>query len=49
MPPIFNSAYAVAKAGVIMLTKTMARELGGAGMHKLAVEIGVGVHRWVRK
>ncbi len=29
VPPIFNSAYAVAKAGVIMLTKTMAKELGG--------------------
>ena len=27
VPPIFNSAYAVAKAGVIMLTKTMAKEL----------------------
>ncbi len=27
VPPLFNSAYAAAKAGVIMLTKTMAREL----------------------
>lgn len=30
VPPLFNSAYAVAKAGVIMLTKTMAKELAGA-------------------
>ena len=29
VPPLFNSAYAVAKAGVIMLTKTMAKELEG--------------------
>jgi NAD(P)-dependent dehydrogenase (short-subunit alcohol dehydrogenase family) len=27
VPPLFNSAYAAAKAGVIMLTKTMAGEL----------------------
>ena len=32
VPPIFNGAYAVAKAGVIMLTKVMARELAGAGL-----------------
>jgi NAD(P)-dependent dehydrogenase (short-subunit alcohol dehydrogenase family) len=29
VPPIFNGAYAVAKAGVIMLSKVMAKELGG--------------------
>ena len=37
VPPIFNSAYAVAKAGVIMLTKTMAKELGGAGIRVNAI------------
>jgi NAD(P)-dependent dehydrogenase (short-subunit alcohol dehydrogenase family) len=30
VPPLFNGAYAVAKAGVIMLTKVMARELAPA-------------------
>jgi NAD(P)-dependent dehydrogenase (short-subunit alcohol dehydrogenase family) len=29
VPPLFNGAYAVAKAGVVMLTKVMARELAG--------------------
>jgi len=29
VPPLFNGAYAVAKAGVIMLTKVMAKELAG--------------------
>ncbi len=32
VPPLFNGAYAVAKAGVIMLTKVMAKELAGAGI-----------------
>ena len=32
VPPLFNGAYAVAKAGVIMLTKVMALELAGAGI-----------------
>jgi NAD(P)-dependent dehydrogenase (short-subunit alcohol dehydrogenase family) len=32
VPPLFNGAYAVAKAGVIMLTKVMARELAAAGL-----------------
>jgi len=32
VPPVFNGAYAVAKAGVIMLTKVMARELGPMGV-----------------
>jgi NAD(P)-dependent dehydrogenase (short-subunit alcohol dehydrogenase family) len=35
--PIFNGAYAVAKAGVIMLTKVMAKELGGAGIRVNAI------------
>ena len=37
VPPIFNSAYAVAKAGVIMLTKVMAKELGGGGIRVNAI------------
>jgi NAD(P)-dependent dehydrogenase (short-subunit alcohol dehydrogenase family) len=37
VPPIFNGAYAVAKAGLIMLTKVMARELAGAGIRVNAV------------
>jgi len=32
VPPLFNGAYAVAKAGVIMLTKVMARELAATGL-----------------
>ena len=32
VPPIFNGAYAVSKAGVIMLTKVMARELAPTGL-----------------
>lgn len=32
VPPLFNGAYAVAKAGVIMLTKVMARELAPTGL-----------------
>lgn len=37
VPPLFNGAYAVAKAGVIMLTKVMARELAGANIRINAV------------
>ncbi len=37
VPPLFNGAYAVAKAGVIMLTKVMAKELAGAGIRVNAV------------
>jgi NAD(P)-dependent dehydrogenase (short-subunit alcohol dehydrogenase family) len=37
VPPPFNGAYAVAKAGVIMLTKVMAKELAGAGFRVNAI------------
>ncbi|MBL0715226.1 MAG: SDR family oxidoreductase [Desulfosarcina sp.] len=37
VPPLFNGAYAVAKAGVIMLTKVMAKELAGVGFRVNAV------------
>lgn len=49
VPPIFNSAYAVAKAGVIMLTKTMARELGGMGIRVNAIcpgQIQTDLEKW---
>jgi len=49
VPPIFNSAYAVSKAGVIMLTKTMARELCGSGIRVNAVcpgQIGTDLEKW---
>jgi NAD(P)-dependent dehydrogenase (short-subunit alcohol dehydrogenase family) len=49
VPPIFNSAYAVAKAGVIMLTKTMARELGGMGIRVNAIcpgQIATDLEKW---
>ena len=49
VPPIFNSAYAVAKAGVIMLTKTMAKELGGAGIRVNAIcpgQVATDLKRW---
>lgn len=37
VPTIFNGAYAVAKAGVIILTKVMAKELGGMGIRVNAI------------
>jgi NAD(P)-dependent dehydrogenase (short-subunit alcohol dehydrogenase family) len=49
VPPVFNSAYAVAKAGVIMLTKTMAKELGGAGIRVNAIcpgQIKTDLEKW---
>jgi NAD(P)-dependent dehydrogenase (short-subunit alcohol dehydrogenase family) len=41
VPPLFNGAYAVAKAGVVMLTKVMARELAGSAIRVNAVCPGV--------
>ena len=49
VPPIFNSAYAVAKAGVIMLTKTMAKELGGMEIRVNAIcpgQIRTDLEQW---
>jgi NAD(P)-dependent dehydrogenase (short-subunit alcohol dehydrogenase family) len=49
VPPLFNGAYAVAKAGVIMLTKVMARELAGAGIRVNAVcpgQIATDLEKW---
>ena len=49
VPPLFNGAYAVAKAGVIMLTKVMARELAGAGLRFNAIcpgQIMTDLEKW---
>ncbi|HLZ20378.1 MAG TPA: SDR family NAD(P)-dependent oxidoreductase, partial [Smithellaceae bacterium] len=49
VPPLFNSAYAVAKAGAIMLTKTMAKELGGNGIRVNAIcpgQIATDLEKW---
>jgi NAD(P)-dependent dehydrogenase (short-subunit alcohol dehydrogenase family) len=49
VPPLFNGAYAVAKAGVIMLTKVMAMELAGEGIRVNAVcpgQIMTELEKW---
>lgn len=49
VPPFFNGAYAVAKAGVIMLTKVMAKELAGNKIRINAVcpgQIMTDLEKW---
>jgi NAD(P)-dependent dehydrogenase (short-subunit alcohol dehydrogenase family) len=48
-PPLFNGAYAVAKAGLIMLTKVMAKELAGSGIRINAIcpgQIQTDLEKW---
>ncbi len=49
VPPLFNGAYAVSKAGVIMMTKVMARELAGLKIKVNAVcpgQIMTDLEKW---
>jgi NAD(P)-dependent dehydrogenase (short-subunit alcohol dehydrogenase family) len=49
VPPLFNGAYAVAKAGVIMLTKVMAKELADTGTRFNAIcpgQIMTDLEKW---
>lgn len=49
VPPLFNGAYAVAKAGLIMLTKVLAKELAGGGIRVNAIcpgQIRTDLEKW---
>ena len=49
VPPVFNGAYAVSKAGVIMLTKVQAKELAQAGIRVNCIcpgQIKTGMEKW---
>jgi NAD(P)-dependent dehydrogenase (short-subunit alcohol dehydrogenase family) len=49
VPPVFNGAYAVAKAGVIMLSKVMAKELAAMNLRVNAIcpgQIMTDLEKW---